>query len=257
MNPQLILFDMDDTLSHCNIYFDMVIDQFSDQLTTWFASYKIAAGAVKDKQYEIDTLGVTELGFTEDHFPISLVETYRYFSKMTGRPESEEEAEGLLQLGRSVYDRNVEPYPDMVETLTRLRDEGHELFLYTGGVESIQKRKVETLRLGDFFGDRIFIRQHKNSDALEAILRDNQFDRSRSWMVGNSLRTDILPALERGIKAIYVPAIREWDYNIVELTVKPEGAYFTVPTLKDVPGTINSYLNGQFVSEPGEQIAGN
>ncbi|MEO3947861.1 HAD family hydrolase [Gorillibacterium sp. CAU 1737] len=244
MLSQNILFDMDDTLSHCNIYFDMVIDQFSDQLTTWFAAYSLTADAVKDKQYELDTAGVIQQGFTEDHFPISLVETYRHFSKMTGRPESEEEVEGLLALGKSVYDRNVEPYPDMVETLTALRDQGHRLFLYTGGVESIQKRKVETLRLGDFFGERIFIRQHKNSAALEAILSENGFDRARTWMVGNSLRTDILPALERGIKAIYVPAIREWDYNIVELTTKPPGAYFTVPTLKDVPGTVESYLNG-------------
>ncbi|WP_438433277.1 HAD family hydrolase [Gorillibacterium sp. sgz500922] len=242
MNPQLILFDMDDTLSHCNKYFDLVLEQFSDQLTTWFAAHRLTADAVKDKQYEIDTQGVTLLGFTEDHFPASLVETYRYFSQMTGRPEDEAEIESLLQLGRSVYDRNVEPYPDMAETLTRLSEAGHTLFLYTGGVEAIQKRKVESLKLGDFFADRIFIRRHKNSDALEAILTEHQFDRSRTWMIGNSLRTDILPALERGIKAIYVPAITEWDYNIVELTIKPEGAYFTVPALKDVPDTIHGYL---------------
>lgn len=253
MNPQLILFDMDDTLSHCNIYFDMVLDQFSDQLTTWFAAYKLTADAVKDKQFEIDTLGVNRLGFTEDHFPFSLVETYRYFSKMTGRSESEEEMDGLLELGRSVYDRNVEPYPDMVETLTSLKVAGHKLFLYTGGVEAIQKRKVETLKLGEFFGDRIFIRQHKNTEALEAILHEHRFDRSRAWMIGNSLRTDIVPALECGIKAVYVPAIREWDYNIVELTAKPAGAYFTVPTLKDVPGTIGGYLNGEVQDWPEEQ----
>jgi len=253
MKPQLILFDMDDTLSHCNIYFDMVIDQFSDQLTTWFAAHKLTAEAVKDKQYEIDSQGVTQQGFTEEHFPLSLVDTYRYFSQMTGRSEDEREIADLFQLGRSVYDRNVEPYPDMAETLTRLHEEGHQLFLYTGGVEAIQKRKVESLKLGDFFGDRIFIRRHKNSEALEAILNEHRFDRTRTWMIGNSLRTDIVPALERGIKAIYVPAIAEWDYNIVELPVKPEGAYFTAPTLKEVPDTIGNYLTGRAEGRRGER----
>jgi putative hydrolase of the HAD superfamily len=245
MNPQLILFDMDDTLSHCNKYFDLVLEQFSDQLATWFASYKLTADAIKEKQYEIDSQGVALQGFTEDHFPQSLLETYEYFSRMTGRSEDEAEKASLLQLGRSVYDRNVEPYPDMEETLTLLREAGHTLFLYTGGVEAVQKRKVETLKLDEFFGDRIFIRRHKNSDTLEAILTEYAFDRSRSWMIGNSLRTDIVPALERGIKAIYVPAITEWDYNIVELPFKPAGAYFTVPTLKDVPHTIHRHLAEQ------------
>ncbi|WP_040948324.1 HAD family hydrolase [Gorillibacterium massiliense] len=241
MTPQTILFDMDDTLSHCNIYFDMVLEQFCDQMTTWFAGFQISAEDIKKKQYDLDTLGVTQLGFTEDHFPHSLVETYRYFCQMTGRLPDDLEIDSLLQLGKSVYNREVEPYPYMEETLIRLQSEGHHLYLYTGGVEVIQKRKVESLRLGRFFGDRIFIRQRKETAALEMILQENGFDRGVSWMVGNSLRTDILPALETGIKAIYVPAIREWDYNIVDVSAQPKDSFFTVPALKDVPDMINNF----------------
>ncbi|MBC8079977.1 MAG: HAD family hydrolase [Gorillibacterium sp.] len=245
MKPQHILFDMDDTLIHCNIYFDMVLDQFNDLLTTWFASYKISIEAIREKQYQIDTIGVAYLGFTADHFPESLVETYRHFSIMTGRGMDEAEMGELLKLGQSVYDREVEPYPDMVETLQALRDDGHKLYLYTGGVESFQKRKVESVKLGDFFGERIFVRQHKNAEALEEILTENQFDRENTWMIGNSMRTDINPALETGIKAIYVPAIQEWNYNIVELTFEPKVSFFTVPALKYIPEQIRSYLGGQ------------
>lgn len=242
MAPQTILFDMDDTLSHCNVYFDFVLDQFSDQLATWYASSRITVEEIKKKQFEIDTAGVTRLGFTADHFSYSLTETYRYFSHMTGRPPDDREIEELIKLGNSVYDKEVEPYPYMEETLLQLQDEGHHLYLYTGGVEVIQRRKVESLRLERFFGDRIFVRQRKETEALRLIIEENGFDRSVTWMVGNSLRTDILPALETGIKAVYVPAITEWEYNMVEVAKKPEGSFFTVPSLKDVPALIHGHL---------------
>jgi putative hydrolase of the HAD superfamily len=233
---------MDDTLIHCNIYFDMVLEQFSDQMSTWFSAYRITSEEIRRKQYDIDTLGVHRFGFTADHFPKSLVETYNHFCKMTGRKSDDSDKEFLLQLGRSVYNREVEPYPYMAETLDRLREEGHTLYLYTGGVETIQRRKVESLKLERFFADRIFIRQRKTTAALDSILKDNGLDRTRTWMVGNSLRTDIIPALETGIKAIYVPAIQEWEYNMVEMTIKPKGAFFTVPVLRDVPETVSGYL---------------
>lgn len=242
MKPQNILFDMDDTLIHCNVYFDLVLEQFTDLLKTWFASYDLSAQAIKDKQYQIDTVGVAYVGFTAEHFPESLVETYRHFSLMTGRKTDEEEMAQLRKLGQSVYEREVEPYPDMAETLQALREDGHTLYLYTGGVEAFQRRKVEMVKLGEFFEDRIFIRQHKNSEALRLILEENAFDRDHTWMVGNSMRTDINPALENGIKAIYVPAIQEWDYNIVELASEPTVSFFTVPALKDVPERIRTYL---------------
>jgi putative hydrolase of the HAD superfamily len=241
MIRQTILFDLDDTLIHCNKYFDFVLEQLVDTLQTWFKAHAITAIDVKKKQLEIDTLGVNRHGFTTDHFPQSLVDTYEYFSLMTGRSESAQEKEWLLQLGKSVYDREVEPYPDMVVTLEHLQAEGHELHLYTGGVASVQEKKIKALSLETFFGDRVFIRQHKTAAALEDILTKEKFDRAATWMVGNSLRTDIVPALETGIHAIYVPAITEWEYNIIDITVQPKGAFYTIASLKEVPTAIANY----------------
>ncbi|WJH33002.1 HAD family hydrolase [Paenibacillus aurantius] len=242
MERQLILFDMDDTLIHCNKYFDLVLEQFKDQMTTWFASYRIDPKEFEDKQLEIDTIGVSQFGFTEDHFPQSLVETYEHFAKMTGRSQNEEEKKWLLQIGKSVYEAEVEPYPYMVETLEELQADGHTLYLYTGGVAAIQQRKVEAFKLETFFGNRIFIRQHKTTASLERILTDHGFDRSKTWMIGNSIRTDIIPALETGIHAIYIPAMTEWQYNMMEINVKPQGAFYTVPALTDVRETIKGYV---------------
>lgn len=121
-----------------------------------------------------------------------------------------------MKLGLSVYEHPVEPYPGMVETLNLLRSQGHELLLYTGGETAIQQRKIEQMKLAEFFEDRIYIRQHKNAEALEEILRSRFFDRTSTWMIGNSLRTDVMPALSAGINAVYIKIPNEWLYNIVE-----------------------------------------
>jgi putative hydrolase of the HAD superfamily len=64
-------------------------------------------------------------------------------------------------------------------------------------------------------------------------------------MIGNSLRTDIVPALESGIHAIFIPADNEWNYNIVEVKSEPAGAYLTISSLNQVPNAINAYLKNR------------
>lgn len=242
MKPQTILFDLDDTLIHCNKYFEIVLEQFTDLLTTWFASYRLSKEEVRKKQLEIDIAGVNRHGFTADHFPESLVETYRHFSNMNGRKTSARETDELLALGRSVYDMEIEPYPYMVETLDKLRAAGHRLFLYTGGIVSVQQKKIKAVRLESYFGDRVFIRQHKTAEALEEIVREQSFDRAETWMIGNSIRTDVVPALKAGLNCIYIPALLEWEYNIVDVTAEPKGAFLKLKELKQVPAAVENYL---------------
>lgn len=244
MVPQTILFDLDDTLIHCNKYFDAVLDQFADLMSVWFASDRLPADGIKKKQLEIDIAGVNLHGFTTDHFPISLVKTYEYFSDLYGRKRSRAEEEELLALGKSVYELQVEPYPGMMETLDRLEAEGHTLYLYTGGITAHQHKKIKSVRLEKYFGDRIFVRQHKTAEALEEIVREQGFDRSRTWMIGNSIRTDVMPALKAGLHCIYIPAIQEWQYNIVEITEKPKGVFLRLQALSEVPAAISQSIGG-------------
>lgn len=242
MKRQTILFDLDDTLIHCNKYFDTVLDQFADLLSTWFAADALTTKAIKKKQLEIDIAGVNLHGFTIDHFPVSLVETYVYFSGLYGRTRSKPEEEELLVLGKSVYDLEVEPYPYMVETLEQLRSAGHMLYLYTGGIAAHQHKKIKSVKLEEFFGNRIFVRQHKTADALEAIVRKNGFDRPDTWMIGNSIRTDVMPALKAGLNCIYIPAIQEWQYNIVEITEEPKAVFLKLQSLPEVPKAISESI---------------
>ncbi len=240
---QTILFDLDDTLIHCNKYFNLVIDQFVDAMLTWFHAYPdMTEAAIRRKQIDIDIAGVQASGFKSDHFPQSFLDTYVDFTRLTGRPEDSNEIDQLWSMGQSVYEQEAEPYPDMEETLLRLKDEGHDLHLYTGGEPAIQRRKVDRLRLDRYFGDKIYIRQHKNIAALEQILAGGHFDRPNTWMVGNSIRTDVVPALTAGIHAIHVEAQTEWEYNNISIEVAPQGAFLQLHHLRDVPDGIQRYI---------------
>ncbi|SDX78098.1 HAD family hydrolase [Paenibacillus sp. CF384] len=240
---QSILFDLDDTLIYCNKYFYFVIDQFTDLMSDWFRGYGISAQEIRDKQTEIDIAGVHLSGFKSDHFPQSFIGTYQHFSDLLGRALSPVEVDMLWKLGRSVYEHEVEPYPFMEETLDELASKGHELHLYTGGEMLIQQRKIKEMQLERYFGPRIYVRSMKNVEAMENILREGKFDRKSTWMIGNSIRTDVIPALTSGIHAIHMKTDSEWAYNIVGIDVEPKGAFFTLDQLRDVPTSIHTYLN--------------
>jgi len=237
---QQIIFDLDDTLIYCNKYFDLILGQFADIVSEWFSEYQIPIREIRDKQIEIDVAGVQQVGFASRHFPESLIDTYRYFCQQFGERQEELKERQLMKLGLSVYDQSVEPYPGMVETLDFLQRQHHELYLYTGGETVIQQRKIEQMRLADYFQDRIFIRQHKNIEALEEILTSRPFNLHNTWMIGNSLRTDISPALSAGIHAIYINHPDEWTYNIVELEPRNNSNLFTVASLEEVPAIITN-----------------
>ncbi|MCM3783846.1 HAD family hydrolase [Neobacillus mesonae] len=243
--PQQVIFDLDDTLIHCNKYFNLTLGAFFELMQEWFCDYNITVDEVRSKQMEIDVSGVKIFGFASQHFPQSLIDTYVYFSKKLNRPIDTEEQAHLQDLGMSVYEQEVEAYPGMVETLEYLRTQGHTLHLYTGGEQLIQQRKIDQMKLGEYFDDRIYITRHKNIDALEAILQKGSFDRPNTWMIGNSLRTDIEPAVTAGIHAIYIEQDVEWQYNVIQLN-KPENySLYTIKKLVDVPEVIQGYLKGK------------
>ncbi|MFC5403649.1 HAD family hydrolase [Cohnella soli] len=241
---QTIFFDLDDTLVYCNKYFNDVLDRFAGEMSVWYASAGITREAIAAKQAEIDIAGVQIVGFQPDHFPQSFIDTYRYFRDVTGRPSSALEEEKLWKLGNSVYGIEVEPYPMMEETLYSLANDGNELHLYTGGDTLIQYRKIESLRLDRFFEERIYVRQHKNTEALEQILSTGRFDRTNTWMIGNSVRTDVVPALSCGLNAVYLKQEEEWKYNIIPIDTSPSGAMLTLTALPEVPPAITDYLSG-------------
>ncbi|QGQ45897.1 HAD family hydrolase [Metabacillus sediminilitoris] len=246
MEKQNILFNLDDTLSYCNRYFNQVIDEFADQMITWFDS--ITKEEIKQKQLQIDVEAISQHGLVSERFPESFVGSYKYFCDLTGKEMKKDEIQYLRELGFKVFEIPVEPIPYMNETLQRLKEEGHELYLHTGGDEANQRKKIAQLELTTYFEHRIFISEHKDTTALSDILKTINADPKVTWMVGNSLRTDIVPALEMNIHAIYIPAENEWQYNLVKVNVEHSSAFLTINSLQEVPDVIYKHTQEQIMS---------
>lgn len=237
---QQVIFDLDDTLVHCNKYFDLILGEYFELMADWFQDHSLTTGEMRTKQVEIDVETVSSTGLASDNFPKSLIATYRFFCSKFGRRADAFEEQQLMKLGLSVYDQEVEAYPGMVETLDTLKHEGHDLYLYTGGDDTIQQRKIEQMKLDAYFDDRIYIRKHKDVQALEGILSSRSFDRSRTWMIGNSLRTDVLPAVTAGINSIYLKQQKEWLYNMIELEQDKQRSVKTISSIIEVPPVIRT-----------------
>lgn len=86
-----------------------------------------------------------------------------------------------------------------------------------------------------YFKNGIFIYQHKNKKALNKVLKSIKTDIKSTWMIGNSLKTDIMPAIELGINAVFIPSEIEWYYNIVDIEMMQQGTLAELPSLLDLP----------------------
>lgn len=241
MNKTSLVFDLDDTLIHCNKYFNIVLNQFSLFMLDWFNSYALTSEEIQAKQLEIDIAGVEHAGFTLERFPHSLLETYAFFCARFQRSHVKDEERTLWELGYSVYHYEPEPYPKMYETLAHLAHLGYPLHLYTGGDLEFQWKKIRHMQLDDFFENRVFVTTHKNIQTMKHFLSSHQLDPEHAWMIGNSMKTDIVPAIHAGIHSIYIPSQSEWAYNQTSLEIKPKRSYYKIRSLSEIPSLLDEY----------------
>jgi putative hydrolase of the HAD superfamily len=151
-------------------------------------------------------------------------------------PEEERE---LLLLGYEVYRCPVELYPHAREVLAELEDSGYNLYLYTGGDPDIQIQKLVQSGLDRYFRpDRRFVTPFKDKIRLQQLIRSFGIPPSAAWMVGNSLRSDILPALELGLTAIHIPESEPWEYDHAVIPEDYHPRFLSVSELREVPGII-------------------
>ncbi|WP_019241216.1 MULTISPECIES: HAD family hydrolase [Bacillus] len=239
MNKQTLLFDLDDTLSHCNKYFIESKNEFVANMLNWFDN--ITEEEIRIKQMEIDIQSINQYGLRSSRYPESLVSTYKFFCMKYNQKMDHEKMIKLRKIGFSVFDIPVQPYPEMYNVLNTLKDDGHELCLYTGGDVKTQMKKVAHLELESYFQDRVYIFEHKNTYSLKQILNSHNLNRSVTWMIGNSLKTDIRPALEVGIHAVHIPVKEDWSYNVTNLEKSQADKLLTIDSLVQLPKVIRDY----------------
>jgi putative hydrolase of the HAD superfamily len=120
-----------------------------------------------------------------------------------------------MSLARKIMEQPIELIAGVQATLEYLSTR-HDLTLFTKGHPEEQKLKIDRSGLGIYFGHTAIVRE-KDAESYAGLVRDRGLDVSRTWMVGNSPKSDINPALAAGLNAVFVPHDRTWHLEKTEL----------------------------------------
>ena len=159
---------------------------------------------------------VGTFGYGRKTFEHSLIEGVRRFA---GREPTEADLARIAELVRPLQWEELEPYDGVVDTLERL-GEKNRLILVTKGNDREQRSKIERTGLGAYFS-ALEILAEKTPAEYARIVNDHEIDPADSWMIGNSPRSDILPALEVGLGAVHIPHDQTWSLEIADLPEHP------------------------------------
>ena len=198
---QFLLIDGDDTLWENNIYFEQAIEAFIDFL----AHSSMSRDQVRAALDEVERMNVRVHGYGSASFTKNLRETYE---RLTERDLGPQDIEHVMQLGERIASQPVTLLPEVAETVNYLAGR-HELMLLTKGHPEEQRLKIERSGLEALFTATAVVHE-KDEDTYRAIVRERHLDPVRTWMIGNSPRSDINPALAAGLNAVFVPHQHTW-----------------------------------------------
>ena len=220
-------FDADDTLWHNERFFRITQDRFADLLSDY-----VAQDHLESRLLEAERRNIGHYGFGIKGFVLSMIETA--IEVTDGRVPASVIAE-LMAAGREMLQHPIELLPHVRETIEALAPSYH-LVLVTKGDLLDQERKMAQSGLGDLF-DWVEIVSHKSPAVYTEVFARHGDGAQRAMMVGNSMRSDVVPAIEAGSWAVHVPHGLEWALEHAE---KPtESARFSeIETLETLPNLI-------------------
>lgn len=205
-NIKIIAFDADDTLWVNEYHYHNAENLFAEQMSKYCdpdTARKILLRTEKDN--------LPLLGYGSKPFIISLIESAIELSKGA---VSNNEIKKLIEIGKNTIGQKIELMPN-VESVLKNLSERYPLVLATKGDLKEQESKIERSGLAKYFSS-VRIMSEKNNKSYSQIIDSHNIAANEFLMVGNSFKSDILPVLELGGYAIYIPADITWEHEIVE-----------------------------------------
>ncbi|WP_431682433.1 HAD family hydrolase [Kitasatospora sp. KL5] len=199
-SDQVLVFDADDTLWENNVLFERVIDGFLD----WVAhpEGRTAARAVLDA---VESANAATLGYGAEVFRHNLAES---LERLHGRAATAADHDRIEELLVPLTARTVELIPGVADTLAVLAGR-HRLLMLTKGDPAEQQRKIDASAIAHHFGG-IHIVAEKDVDTYRRLVAELSLTPERTWMIGNSPKSDIVPARRAGLNAVFIPHEHTW-----------------------------------------------
>ena len=198
---QTLLIDADDTLWENNVYFERAIANF----ISFLEHKEMSPEEVRSVLNEVERGCIVSHGYGLNSFVEALAQTFERVSVEPLTPALRETIHGFAQ---TIAEHPVEIIPGVQETLSYLHGK-HHLILVTKGNFTEQTGKVERSGLKPFFS-AVEVVPEKNKPTYEGLVQKYGLVRDTTWMIGNSPRSDINPALAAGLNAIFIPHAQTW-----------------------------------------------
>jgi putative hydrolase of the HAD superfamily len=227
----LIAFDGDDTLWHNERSYRDGRERFRRLLAR--AGVVLGADEVEARVNQTELANLEYYGYGVSSFALSLIETA--ITLTDGRIAGADLRE-VTELAKHMLTEEIELFPAVGEVLTRLAA-SWPLMLITKGDLLHQTSKLERSGLRDRFRF-VEVVSHKTPAVYAAILSRHGVEPNRFLMIGNSLRSDILPVVDAGGWAVHIPAALSWSHEHADVPPHAKGRYFEVAALESVPDVI-------------------
>ena len=221
---KVIAFDADDTLWVNETYFREAEKKFAKLLSSFETENKIDQELFKLEIKNLDIYGYGIKGFM-----LSMVECALELSNYSLSPKIINQ---ILNIGKEMLDKPIELLDGVEEVLQSLQGK-YRLILATKGDLLDQERKLKKSGLLDYFHHIEVMSDKKPSDYLK-LVKHLDIKPSELLMIGNSLKSDVLPLLEIGSKAIHVPFHTTWAHEEVSQQDKADSSYRTLESLQQV-----------------------
>jgi len=211
---QTLLIDADDTLWENNIYFERAIAAFISYLD----HHEYSPAEVRRALNAVERETILAHGYGLTSFTRSLVTC---FERLSPAPVSEEKVQRILSFARSIEEQEIELLPGVAETLAELAGR-HRLILMTKGNRAEQADKLARSGLAGHFS-AVEIVQEKDSATYCAVIARHELAPHTSWMIGNSPKSDINPALVAGLHAVFLFHKDTWILEHAAVDPAPPG----------------------------------
>lgn len=201
---QVLLIDADDTLWENNLRFTRTIEAFLKLV----APLGYEDGYVRRLVARAEEKNIRHRGYGMSSFLVTLEEVYL---KLASPRAVESRLEEVRRLSRFLVGEPPQIFEGVVETLAHLAGR-HRLLLFSKGNDGEQRQKVASSGLARHF-ELCEIVSEKNEAAYRAVVERHGLAPQTVWMVGDSPRSDINPALAAGLNAVYIPSPHPWEYE--------------------------------------------
>jgi putative hydrolase of the HAD superfamily len=209
LSSQTLLVDADDTLWENNIYFERAITAFISYLDHQVHT----AEEVREHLNACERATIAEHGYGVQSFRRSLIDCFEHLSDVPVTPERHAR---IVSFTDAIAANEIELLPDIDATLSELQQR-HRLIMVTKGNLVEQTDKLERSGLRPFFS-AVEVLAEKNPAAYRDIVVRHHCDPMSTWMIGNSPRSDINPAMAAGLNAVFIPHDFTWvlEHEVVD-----------------------------------------